>query len=237
MWDREVPRLASAHQVIRFDLRGFGASTPASAPFSYVDDIHSLLNHLHAPPAYLVGSSMGGAFAIDFALAHPDRVRGLLLVAPGLSGGVEPPFTQEEEAALDYDQEKSKEVAQAWAAQNTPTAIERLRQLWCRALKGPPLALFRTMVEENLQEVFDDRSMKRATDAPPAAGRLPTLGVPSTILVGDQDNPSSVVFARRIAHSIRGARLATIPGADHLVNLSRPDAFDAALTEALGRVR
>lgn len=236
MWGREVSRYSADYQTIRFDLRGFGGSSPASAPFSYVQDIASLLAHLRVNRPYLVGSSMGGAFAIDFALEKPQMVRGLFLIAPGLSGGIEPPFDPEEGAALEYDEEKSQEVARAWSKGDAATAFELLRQLWCVALEGPSLELFRKMVQENAAEVFDNRSMQFATAVPPAAARLGTLRVPTTVLVGDRDNPSSDVFAKRIARSIPGARLVTVPGGDHLINLSRPREFDEALKAALGKV-
>lgn len=236
MWDREFPLYSADHQTIRFDLRGFGGSLPASDAFSYVEDIKSLLAHLRIHRPYLVGSSMGGAFAIDFALENPEMVRGLFLVAPGLSGGFEPPFDPEELTAFDYDEKKSQEVARAWSRGDASTSFELLRQLWCSALEGSSLELFRRMVEQNAPEVFDNRSMQHATALPPAAGRLATIKVPTTILVGDRDNPSSNFFAKRIAESIAGARLFTVHGADHLVNLSRPDAFDKALKAALSGI-
>jgi 3-oxoadipate enol-lactonase len=236
MWDRELPLYSSDHRAIRFDLRGYGGSSAASAPFSYVDDIHALLTHLGAPRTFLVGSSMGGAFAIDYALEHPEHVSGLLLVAPGMSGGFQPPFSPEEQTALEYDDTKSQAVAQAWAKGDAGAAFERLRELWCSALEGPSLALFRRMVEENLAEVFDDRSAKLATRRPPAEGRLPGLRAPTTVLIGDRDNPSSDCFVKRIVQAVPGARRVPVGGADHLVNLSRPHAFDEALRSALRSV-
>jgi 3-oxoadipate enol-lactonase len=235
MWNHEFDRFSDDHQVVRFDLRGFGQSSAATKPFSCVDDLRAVLEHVHASPAFLVGSSMGGAFAIDFALAHPEMVRGLLLAAPGLSGGLSPPFDVEEQAAFEYDEKKSKEIAETWARKETARAFELLRALWCAALEGANLELFRTMVQENPAEVFEDRSFRHARPAPPPLGLLPSLGVPTTVLIGDRDNPSSVPFAQRIAQTIRGARLVTVPGADHLINLSQPDRFDTELRAALQR--
>ena len=236
MWDREFALFSRDHRTIRFDLRGFGLSAPATAPYSHVEDIRSLLSHLRADRTFLVGSSMGGAFAIDFALEHPDQVQGLLLAAPGLSGGVEPPFDPAEQAAFEYDERKSQEIADAWSKGDTAAAIEGLRQLWCAGLEGPARELFLRMVQENRTEVFEGPSLQHATRPTPAHGRLPSLRVPTTVLVGDRDNPSSAVFARRIARSVPGARLLTVPGADHLINLSRPERFDAALRDALEAV-
>ena len=232
MWDRDFSRIAKGHQAVRYNLRGFGESSAASEPFSNTEDLHSLLAALNVPPATLVGSSAGGGIAIDYALDHPERVGALVLVAPGLSGGILPPFTPEEQTALEYDDSKSQAVAQAWSAGDPVRAFELLRELWCSQLQGPELELFRTMVHENVTEVFASPTQNRA-QATPAAPRLPSLRIPTTVLVGDRDNPSMPVFARRIVSAISGARLVTIPGADHLVNLSQPDAFAQALLAAL----
>jgi len=233
LWDREFPLYAKDYRTVRFDLRGYGGSSLASSEFSYVEDIRALLAHLGVTKSFLVGSSMGGAYAIDFALAYPEMVDGMLLVAPGLSGGFEPPYDDDEKAAFGYDDRKSREVAEAWSKGDKAGAFERLRELWCSSLEGPSLALFRRMVEQNAPEVFEDRSSRRATQPPPAYGRLSSIRVPTTLLVGDKDNPSSVCIAKRIAKAIPGAGLVVVPGADHLINLSRPEQFDAELRSAL----
>jgi 3-oxoadipate enol-lactonase len=235
MWNREMNRYTARFRVGRFDLRGFGRSAPARAPYSCLDDVGKVIEQLHLDRPILVGSSMGGAMAIDYALEHPSQVRGLFLGAPGLSGGLPPPYTPEEKVAFEYDDARSTEINEAWTRGERPAAIDGLRRLWCSALEGANRALFLTMVEENLPEVFDNRSLKVAFDHPPAAPRLHALRVPTTILVGDRDNPSSVPFARRMEGSIPGARLVTVPGADHLINLSMPDAFDRELETFLAR--
>ncbi|MCI4361594.1 MAG: alpha/beta hydrolase [Thermoplasmata archaeon] len=233
MWDREMTRYSAGHRAMRFDQRGYGRSPAATAPFTVNDDLHAVLTHARAPPTLLVGSSMGGAYALDYALAHPEMVRGLFLVAPGMSGGFHPPFDAEEQKALDYDDAKSSAIAQAWSKGETAAATEGLRALWCTALEGSALQLFHRMVEENLPEVFEDRSMHHATLRAPAEPLLPGIRVPTTLLIGDRDNPSMAYFVRRIARGLPKARVVEVPGADHLVNLSRPDAFDRALDVAL----
>lgn len=232
MWDREFARLGSHHRAVRFDLRGFGGSSATTERFSNIADLHAIIHELRLAPATLVGSSMGGAIAVDYALEHPDDVAALFLAAPGLSGGILPPFDAAEQRALDYDDQKSQEISRAWAAGERSRAVELLRSLWCAELQGAALALFRTMVEENLTEVFASPTQNQA-QATPAAKRLGQLRAPTTVVVGDRDNPSMPVFARRIADGISGSRLVTVPGADHLVNLSQPGAFETHLLAAL----
>lgn len=229
MWNQEFAQVAKDHRAVRFDLRGFGGSGATTEAFSNVADVHALVSDLHLSPVTLVGSSAGGGIAVDYALEHPGDVSALLLAAPGLSGGILPPFEPEEQTALDYDDQKSQEISQAWTRGERGRAADLLRQLWCSELQGPALELFRKMVEENATEVFASPTQNRAR-ATPAAPKLGSLRVPTTVIVGDRDNPSSPIFARRIAGAIPGARLSVIPGADHLVNLSQPAAFQTALT-------
>ncbi len=86
-WDAVWRHLPGAMALLRYDLRGFGASLPApAAPFSHSDDLRALMDARGIAQADLVGLSMGGAIAVHFALEHPARVRRLVLVSPALTG-------------------------------------------------------------------------------------------------------------------------------------------------------
>ena len=235
MWNREMEVFSAGHQVVRFDLRGYGNSTPATGSFSCVRDIRALVSHLQLSRPFIVGCSMGGAFAVEYALAHPDEVSGLLLAAPGLGGTPYEAFSKDEMPAFEYDDKKSAEIAEAWSNGKSSEAMELLRQLWCSALTGSSRELFMEMVKTNAEEVFNDRSFRQLESRPPAYKRLPSIRVPTTVLVGDRDNPSSVPFANLVARGIAGARLVTVQGADHLINMSRPNDFETELRHALDR--
>ncbi|MCI4367782.1 MAG: alpha/beta hydrolase, partial [Thermoplasmata archaeon] len=95
---------------------------------------------------------------------------------------------------------------------------------------GAELVLFRTMVRDNAGEIFEERSGRYETrDGGPAAARLKEIRAPTRILVGDQDNPVMPHCANFLARGIPGASVQLVAGADHLLNLSKPDAFDAEL--------
>jgi pimeloyl-ACP methyl ester carboxylesterase len=231
MWNRELPLLARDHHVVRYDLRGYGGSTPATAEFSPVGDLVALLDQLHLASPLIVGPSAGGKIALDLTLAHPDKVEALLLIAPGYSGMDYDHFPHGK-ADFERDEALSKAASDAWAAGRLDEATEHLRQLWASALTGSALDLFRTMVRDNPKEIFEERSGRFETrEGGPAAGRLNEIRVPTRILVGDQDNPAMPHAADFLARGIRGAKVQLVPGADHLLNLSKPDAFDAALRE------
>ncbi len=236
MWDREFGALSAHHRTVRYDYRGFGGSPPATAKFSNVDDLQAVIRDLHLEHPVLVAPSIGGRIAIDFALAHPGVAAGLFLVAPGLSG-MELEYDPEGREAFEIDERESTAVATAWKAGRRADAEELLRKLWASALTGPALDRFRTMVRENATEVFEDRSAQFDTLAgPPAAKRLDQLSLPVQVVYGDKDNPSSPRFSGYIARSVPGAELLVVHGGDHVLNLSAPGAFDAALSKFLQRV-
>ncbi|HLM91248.1 MAG TPA: alpha/beta hydrolase [Thermoplasmata archaeon] len=240
MWNREFSLLARDHRVARYDLRGYGGSTSATSEYSPVRDLVALLDHLGLTRPLIVGPSVGGKIALDLTLAYPARVGALLLIAPGYSG-MDYDHVPGGKATFERDERLSKAAADAWAAGKLEEAIEHLRQLWASSLTGSALDLFRTMVQDNAKEVFEERSGRYETrEGEPAAARLTEIRVPTRILVGDRDNPAMPHCANFLARGIAGATVQLVPGADHLLNLSRPDAFDTALrgfVESLPGVR
>ena len=86
MWDDQFNEFARRYRVLRYDARGFGRSGQINGAYSARDDLRALLDALGIQRAHLVGHSMGGRYAIDFALVHPTRVRTLVLSDPSISG-------------------------------------------------------------------------------------------------------------------------------------------------------
>jgi 3-oxoadipate enol-lactonase len=237
MWNREFALYAKERTVVRYDVRGFGRSSPASTPYSDVDDLRRLLAHIGARSATLVGCSNGGRIALDFAVENPEQVTGLLLVSPGVSG-----FTLEHapdgKPVFDQDGARSAKIPAAWKAGRRQEALEALREYWTSAQEGANVELVRTMMKENAEEIFTDSSAShnRGLD-PPAVGRLASISAPTMVLLGDRDEPSMTYIVRTVVQGIPRAKLIPVPGADHLVNLSRPADFDRALRELLKNAR
>jgi 3-oxoadipate enol-lactonase len=237
MWNREFEVYAKDGTTVRYDVRGLGRSPPASTSYSDVEDLGALLEHLRIPSATIVGCSNGGRIALDFALENPGMVRSLLLVAPGVSGfGLE--LAPDGKPVFENDMARSAKIPAAWTAGRHDEALEALGAYWTSAQEGASVELVRTMMRENAGEIFTDASAShnRALD-PPAAGRLKSIRIPTVVLQGDRDEPSMTYISRFIAGEIPGARLVPVPGADHLVNLSRPAEFDRALRALLLRSR
>jgi 3-oxoadipate enol-lactonase len=104
MWEPQLRSFPAAHKVVRVDLPGFGKSPIESNPISLRGSILEALDAADVDRAAIVGTSLGGATALELALDSPERVSALVLVGPGLDGHqwsteVEA-FGEEEEEAL-----------------------------------------------------------------------------------------------------------------------------------------
>jgi pimeloyl-ACP methyl ester carboxylesterase len=108
-WYAVADLLEDAADVIAYDRRGYGASEVGDLDFRHLDDLLEVVDRLATGPVLLVGNSMGGGLALDFALTHPDRVTGLLLLAPAISGAPEP--TEIDAASLILDERIDRAVA------------------------------------------------------------------------------------------------------------------------------
>lgn len=204
MWEPQWPALRERFRVLRCDLRGFGGSPVGPRPYSHVDDLVELLDHVGAREPAVVAASYGGKVAIDLALAQPERVRGLVLASPALGDHDWSPraqsFFAEEEAALGRG--------------DLDAAVELNARTW--GLEAEVLPMVRRALE--LQQAALDE-----IEPPPA--RLERLAAPTLALAGERDLPDFPAIARRIAAEAPAARAEIVPGAGHLLNLDRPDEF------------
>lgn len=231
MWDAEFVALQRAHRVIRYDARGYGRSGPADTAFAAHVDLRLLMDALQLQRASLVGLSLGGRIAMDFALAHPDRIERLVLVAPGISGGTWAEdgdtawLTRAREAANRRD---SVGVARAWlgsayirtALRDSSTA-RRVRQ-WAED-QAP---FWGGIIRHQDLEV---------EAVPPAANRLAELSAPILLVVGTADTPFIQDVAQAIQARAPHVRRVDVPGVGHMVNLEAPGPFLEAVAAFLAR--
>ena len=226
LWDLQVPALLEAgYRVIRYDVRGHGRSTAPPSEYSwesYALDLRDLLDHLGASTAHVVGLSMGGGIALQFALDFPEQVSALVLVDSTLPG-------------FDYSPEYAgaiEDLVAAVRAEGPRAALERLwlaHPLFDGVRRFPErFELLRTMVQAYAAADYLDETLY----APPerqAVDRLAELQAPTLVIVGELDIPDFQIIAEVLAGNISGARLQVIADSGHVPPLEQPAAFNAAL--------
>lgn len=219
--------LAPRWRVVRWDARGHARSEAPDDPNAYlpeafVADVGRVLDLAGVSRAVIGGLSMGAGVALRFAVAHPERVRGLVLAAfpPGRGAGFAA-VAEEFAAAIEHDGLDAAGARFAWGPDSglDPSAARLVRQGF---LEHSPQALAHT-----LRHLI-------ATE-PPVAELVPTLArieQPALVIVGADDR-ISLDASKTVAAALPAAKLVIVPGAGHVVNLASPADFNAALIRFL----
>lgn len=199
-------------QVVAFDGRGTGKSPSPLEVVNYVEDLLSLLDHLEINQATLIGHSMGGQIATEFALNYPERVSKLVLLAPGLYG-----FSYSKEF-----EENIKKIHEA--APDIDKMVELLLSdpSYRVVTVSPHRNLMVQMLQHHMNRMFEWPAVKLIWPQPPAIERLGELTPKTLLIIGKEDSPDNL----RVANYFRkhsNARIIEIPGADHMVNLTHPE--------------
>ncbi len=223
IWDEQFEAFAEHHDVVRYDVRGYGRSDEPTTPYSDVRDLDTLLTGLGIERCAIVGCSMGGQLAIDFALEHPDRVEAIVPVAPGLSGyvwedpGLDLLFAEVQSAVLAGDLERAIDVELAvWVPLDSGAETNRrIRQI---AMDNS--RVFR--VPEALAE-----------ERPSAVERLGEVEAATLVIVGERDVEEIHRIADLLVREIPGAHQRVVHEADHLVMVRQPEVFNRVVLDFL----
>ena len=218
-WAGVASRLAGRYRIISYDARGYGASPPPWAPFTQLADLMAVLDHASVPRAALVGHSGGGGTAIGLALASPERVSNLVLLAPGVQ---DYPWPMDDPYNTEF-------MTLATAGDRAGLAELGLRT-WAAA--DPADAAARAQVEGAVDAMFAQGEFEQPD--PPAYDRLAEITAPAVVVVGDLEYPMVARGADSIADRIPGCRRVRAAGADHLLPLSAPDLVVNVITEQVG---
>lgn len=223
-WDEVWRALGEDFPAMRYDLRGFGRSRArGDEPFDYADDMLRVLDDVGIARADVIGVSMGGRIALNFALDHPERVRNLVLISPGLTAW-----------------EWSEDWRARWAAITARAragALDEAKRLWwehplfdsTRASPAAP-ALWRSIERfSGAQWIADHERAK-----PPDVERLHMLKPRTLLLSGDQDYPDFRLIADLIAGGAPDVARIDHAGCGHLLNLEAPEACAREILEFLG---
>lgn len=228
MWDAEVAGFSGRFRTMRYDMRGFGRSSPESGRYSRLDDLVAVLEAAGMRRASLVGASLGARVSLELAIVRPDLVEALVLVSPDVRGVswsalVERGFEEEFEAVSRGDLDRAAEI---------------MVRLWVDGPARKPAdvaASTRDLVRAMQRDAYPLQSSE-AIDVPlrpPAVERLAEVAAPTLVIDGDADVPDIATRAERLVAGIPNARRVTLRGVAHMLNLERPREFAQLVSEFL----
>lgn len=208
VFDATMPALAAAgFRTIRYDARGLGRSEAGPEPYSLVADALAVLAAAGVDAAHFVGLSQGAATSVDVALAAPQRVRSLTLIAPGLSGHPLPQLPGYPDRLAAYERGDAAglalETARLWAPLSAP------------GFDDAAAGVIRAQQDRFMQDELE-------IEEPSAVERLGAVQARTLVVLGEQDLPEIAEVGRVLTAGIPGARAVTLPDADHMLPLRVP---------------
>ena len=225
LWRAQVPPLAAAFQVVRFDTRGHGASDAPPGPYTLDRlgrDALAVLAAAGASRAHVCGVSLGGQTALWLALHAPDRVAGVVAANTGARIGSRDLWDQRIRDAETLGMPALAEPAVArWFTPRfhraDPATVDRFRTM----LAGCPATGYAGCC-----------AALRDADLRPDLHRIAN---PTLIVVGTHDPATPPADGRAIRDRVPDAELLTLDAA-HLANVEQPDAFTDGVLAFLTRI-
>ncbi|MCH5584931.1 alpha/beta hydrolase [Shimazuella sp. AN120528] len=220
-WTFVAPLLAENYKVIAVDGRGAGRSPSPVKPANYIQDLLDLLDHLQIPQATLVGHSMGGQIATDFALEYPERVSELILIAPELSGF---------ERSLEFKNWMEK-VNSALPDMDKVAELSLSAPLYQITMASPQRELIEEMLRHHLKKIGEWTTFESVWPKP-AIKRLEHLSVKTLFIIGEVELPDNKRVAEHFQR-VPDIRFVLLSDADHMVTLTHPNELTHHITRFL----
>lgn len=215
-WSYQIETLAEKCEVIAYDQRGFGNSSIIDKAYSPTDDLKAILDYFGIQKAILVGHSLGGTIAIDFALQYPGHVEALILIASGVNG-----YT--------WSSKYTEMMQSIWEIPQPDKMAERFlsANFYKLAMQNQEIKSEIEMItKENFHKVltwktFDMKDVHWYF--PEAVTQLNNISIPTLVMYGDKDSEDIKKIAHLLHENINNSKLTVVKDADHLINFEKAD--------------
>jgi 3-oxoadipate enol-lactonase len=212
MWDPQIAALTEHFRVVRYDLRGHGASPVPPGPYDIADlgaDLLGLMDHLGIEKPHLCGLSLGGMASMWVAAHMPERVGRLILCSTSAWFG---------------NPENWLERAATVRRQGTEAVADTVVGRWFTpgfaARHADQVGRMRSMIAATPAEGYASCcEVVAKTDLRPS---LPSIAAPTLVIAGAQDPAVPLEQAEQLANGIPDAHLAVVEDAAHLANVEKP---------------
>jgi pimeloyl-ACP methyl ester carboxylesterase len=220
-WEQVAAEVSQYAAVLSYDRRGFGDSAPGTSSFTHLDDLRSVLDHLQIARAWLVGSSSGGKLALDAAIAMPERVAGLVLISPAVSGAPLPAQEFVDSEMLQIDEQ----IVQADERGDLDEVNRLETHLWLdgpREVEGRVVGAPRELALVMNRIALANEVSENSNHMNDAWSRLSEIVVPTTVACGTLDAKHIVLRSEELGHRIPAAKYFVLDGTAHLPYLENP---------------
>lgn len=232
MFEPQINVLKERYRCVTFDFRGQGQSAVTKEGYdmdTLTADAAALIQALNCAPCHFVGLSMGGFVGMRLAIRYPQLLKSLILLET--SADPESPENARRYRLLNF-------IAR-WFGLNLVAEPVMKIMFGEKFLNDPARAALREEWRRRLvsnHRIGITRAVIGVIERQGVYEQLDKIGLPTLILVGDQDVATPRAKAERIRERIPGATLRVIPGAGHTATIEEPEAVTAAILEFLQTV-
>lgn len=228
-WTHQFNEFGKKYLTVAYDQRGAGNSSTIATAFSPANDLKALTENLKSEKSILIGHSLGGAIALDFALQYPEKVSALVLIASGLNGyawsnkyselmgkiwkTLEPEAMTNSFLAADF-------FEIAMSLPNIKTEICKMT-----SANFAKVLTWKTFNSEDVLWYFPD-----------PLTQLKNLDMPVLVVYGDKDSDDIKQIADIFNKNIKNVKTYVIKNADHLLNYEKPDELNNLVLDFLEEV-
>jgi 3-oxoadipate enol-lactonase len=229
MWFNQMPEFSKQYRVLAYDVRGFGQTNVTKEPYSmdlFADDFYELLRALDIESACVLGYSMGGRIALEFALKHPEMTETLILANSGVGASPSP------------DMEERRNMMAGILKQGD---IDVISEIMTTASFSPDFG------EKNSDAFQKYKSIKMQNDpseyyaimqaivgAIDSPVELNRLKCPVLIIAGERDGLMEAGVAESMRQAIHNAQLQILP-TGHAAAIETPERFNQIVLDFLNR--
>lgn len=232
MWESQMAEAAEeGWHTIAYDRRGYGETQSTDEAFSHVDDLEAVLQTLDIHAAVFVGCSMGGGLAIDFALRHPGRVIGLVLIGTSVTGA---PWS-----ATNAEQQIEAAEEDAYERGDLDMLNRVQAHEWLdgpRAQSGRVGGAVRELFLDMNSLALSKPELTQVEQQPDAWRRVGEINAPTMLLVGDEDFTALIDRHDHLSEEMPNAFAAVLEGVAHIPSIERPDLVNSMLLEFLDAI-
>lgn len=218
MWKPQVDEFSKKFKVITYDLRGFGKSSTPEDKYSHHEDLKALLDHLGVTDAHIVGLSLGGEIALDFAVSYPDMIKTLTLADSSL-GGYKSTVDWNVHSELGLDKAKEN-----WLN----------HQVFNKTKENTEATLLLKQIVSDYSGWHWFNSDPREKVSPSTIEQIQNINVPTIIMIGEYDLSYFKDIAEILNNKIPNSTKVIIKNSGHMSNLENIEQFNKTIEQQLG---
>jgi len=207
VWNEYAQKLSEKYKVISYDLRGHGDSPIPTDTTNHVEDLFQLFSSLNLKKATIIGHSLGGQIATDFALLYPNKMDQLVLIAPGLSG-------------FQYDKAYQIMGKKMWETVpnvdsmltimlNSPEAYAMQK-----SMQSPESDIIKQVHKDNIIKSLQWKSFEQAWPIENTKEKLENLKAETLFIIGSEDK-QDIFKIKQLFEKVPDIQFEMIEGADH----------------------